>query len=265
MRFALLLAASFALVAVPGSAADPPPAVDLTGHTESDSVEIRPRVTGFITKIAVKDGETVQKGDLLAEIDSRLYKIELDKAKAQLVRAEAQVKAAEAQLNRLAEAVKRGIVSKEELEKAAAEREVAKAEVDAGKAGVAYAEIQLSYTRLVSPIDGRLSQFKLTEGNVVRADETSLVTVVRTDPLYVSFDVDEKSFLRMRDTLKDNKATVAVGFANDEGYPHKVTVEFVAPTFDAEKGTVRLRAKLPNPKGDYAPGMFVRVRITPAK
>jgi multidrug efflux system membrane fusion protein len=269
MRTVLLLAGGLVLAAIPCRADDPPKKADaglpFSGVVEADTVEIRARVNGYITKIAGKDGATVKKGEVLAEIDSRPYRIELDKAKAQLARAEAQARVADAKLERLAELVKKGIVPKEELDQAAAEREAAKADVEACKAGLASAEVQLAYTRLVSPIDGRLGQFRTTEGNLVRADETSLVTVVRTDPLYIAFDVPERDFLRLRDTLKDNKAAVAVGFSNDEGYPHKVTVDFVAPTFDVEKGTVRVRAKLPNPKGDYVPGMFARVRITPAK
>jgi multidrug efflux system membrane fusion protein len=259
MQTALLLA----LVAAPGD--EPKNQLDVSGIIESETVEIRPRVTGFITKIAVKDGATVKKGDLLAEIDSRLYKIELDRAKAQLVRAEAQVKIAETQIARLEDAVKRGIVSKEELEKAAAEREAAKADVEVAKAGLALAELNLAYTRLTSPIDGRIGRLLTTEGNLVRADETTLVTVVRTDPVYVAFDVPERDFLRLRDSLKDNKAAITLGFGDDKDFPLKATLDFVSPVIDPAKATIRVRAKLANPKGDYLPGMFARVRITPAK
>lgn len=268
MRTVLHLATGFILAATPCRAEDPPNKADaelvFSGVVEADTVEIRPRATGFITKIAVKDGEAVKKGDLLAEIDSRLYRIELDRAKAQFGRAEAQLKVAETQFARLEEAVKRGIVSKEELEKAVAEREVARAEVEAAKAGLKFAELQLAFTRLTSPIDGRAGRFQLIEGNLVRADETSLVTIVRTDPVYLSFEVDERAFLKLRPALKDRKLVVGIGLRDDEAYPRKVTVDFVDSKFNRE-GTIRLRGTLPNPKGDFVPGMFARVHVIPAK
>jgi RND family efflux transporter MFP subunit len=269
MRTVLLLAGGFVLAASPCRADDPPKkaAAELlfSGVVEADTVQIRPRVTGFITRIAVKDGATVKKGELLAEIDSRPYRIEHDKAKAQLVRADALTKIAEAKLERLAELAKKGIVPKEELEKAAAEREVARAEVEAAKAGLAFAELNLAFTRLTSPIDGQASRFPTSEGNLVRADETVIITVVRTDPVYLSFEVDEKAFLKLRPALKDGKVVAGVGFGDDETYPHKVTVDFVDSMFNPETGAIRLRGKLPNPKGDFVPGMFARVRIIPAK
>jgi RND family efflux transporter MFP subunit len=270
MQTAALIAVGCVL-AVPGAWADDPPKADpkkapeFAGRVEADAVEIRARVTGYITALRVQDGAAVKKGEVLAEIDPRPYRIELDKAKASLALAEAREKLTEAESERVKAAVRAGVAGKDETTKVEAQREVARAEMAAAKALVELAEYHLSLTRLVSPIDGRVGRFHLIAGSLVRADNDSVVTVVRTDPVYVTFDVDERSFLRLRDLFKNGKVTAAVGFAGEDGFAHEVTVDFVSPSFDADKGTVRLRGALPNPKGLHVPGLSVRVRITPGK
>ena len=268
MRPAALLLAGLALAA--GARADDPPkpepakVYDFTGRVEADTVELRPRVTGYVTKIAVKEGEAVKKGELLAEIDPRFYRIELDRARAKLTRAEAQMKPADAKLTRLKKAVAAGTAAKEELEAAEAEREIAAAEVVLAKAELELADLQLSWTKIAAPMDGRVSRIHTIEGNLVRADTDVVAVVIRPDPLVVAFDVEERTFARLREAAgKGGALAVSVGLATEDGFPRKAEFRTADAAVDPKTGTVRLRAALPNPKGELLPGQFVHVRVTP--
>jgi RND family efflux transporter MFP subunit len=266
------LAAPFLFVVAltaPAPAADPPKVdfkkgVEFTGRAEATVVEIRPRVTGYIDRVLVKEGEAVRKGDVLAEVDDRPYKLKLDEAKAELAVAQAQAKLAAADLARTKEMVAKGIVSKEELTKVEAAWDVAKARVDAAKAVVALAELNLAWTKLTAPIAGRVGRFTTTPGNLVVADGPSIVSVVAADPIAVSFDVDERLLLALLRAREDNagKPVVEVGLADEDGYPHKAALEATPVKVDPATGTARFRATLANPKGLIAHGSFVRVRLT---
>ena len=267
MRFftPLLLAAA---LAAPGRAADPPKVdltkgVTFTGRADAPTVQVRSRVSGYVERVAVKDGATVKKGDLLAEIDDRLYKSKLDVAKAELAAAHAQAKRAAADVGRIKEMVKSGIVSKEEVERTEAAFDEAKSHTEAAKAAVALAELNLSFTKVRAPIDGRLGHFATSAGNLVKADETALVTLVAPDRVWVTFDVDERTALAFARAWNDKaKPVVEVGLADEDGYPHAAAFEAIGHEVDVNTGTVRFRAKLDNPKGLIAPGMFLRVRLT---
>ncbi len=274
MRFAaLLLATGFAIASAEIRAVDQPKeppkpapgnAFDFIGRIEAATVEIRPRVTGYLEKILVKEGAMVKQGDLLAEIDPRPYKTELDLAQAKLAAAMAGSKVTAANLARLKEAITRGIVPKEELTQAEAEHERSEAMKDAAKAEVKLAELNLSWTKLIAPMDGKVGRFRLTAGNLITSDGPSVVVVVATDPLLVAFDVDERTILKLRrDGLNVEKLTATAGLADEDGFPHKVVVDFIEPQFNPATGTVRVRGVLANPKGLISPGMFVRVRLMP--
>jgi multidrug efflux pump subunit AcrA (membrane-fusion protein) len=131
----------------------------------------------------------------------------------------------------------------------------------AAKAELELAELRLSWTKITAPADGRLNQLRLTVGNFVRADTDYLVAIVRTDLLFVEFDLEEKTALQLLPAAKDKKLTAAVGFANENGFPHKVEIDFIAGVLDPGS-TLRIRATLTNPKGEYLPGQSARVRLT---
>ena len=268
MRIAMLLTTVCISFAVNARADDPPKPeptkpFDFTGRLEAQVIDIRPRVSGTVTLIAAKDGETVKAGDLIAELDSRVLKIELEIAKAKLVKAETLLRAAEAKLERAKKLVASAVMTKEELSVAEADRDVAQAEVAAAKAELMRAQLNLSYTRVAAPAAGRLGQIKMSAGNFVRADDDILVSLVRMETLSVAFDVDEQSVLKMRQQIvKGSKIGVAVGFANEEGYPHKAEFRMTDPALDPKTGTLRFVATLPNAKDEFIPGQFTRVRVT---
>ena len=267
MRLAVLLLLAGAWAAP--ACADDPPKVDLkkgalfTGHAEARVVEVRSRVNGYLARVLVKDGEIVKKGDVLAEVDDRFYKAELNVAKAKLAKAQVAVKTATDNLARVRAAVEKGTEGKEALARAEAAQEEAKADVQVAEATLELAKIQLLYTTLAAPIDGRVGRILTTEGNLVRADETLLTSVVAADPIVVVFDVDERTLLAVARAVGDKgKLAVEVGLADEEGHPHKATPEALPVTIDPATGTAKFRATLPNPKGLIVHGQYLRIRLT---
>ena len=260
-----LAAAQQKTVAPPGTT--PAKGFDFNGRIEATTVEIRPRVTGCLMKILVKEGAMVKQGDLLAEIDPQQYKADLDVARAKLTVAEATSKVAISQLARLKELNSKGVIGQDDLIQAAGEKERSEALIHVANAEVVLAELNLSWTKLNSPMDGRVGQFAQTAGNLVTADGPAIVSIVAVDHVFVSFDVDERTMLKLRrDGLAEiGKLTALVGLSDEDGYPHKATVDFIDPQFNPKTGTVRVRGVLPNPKGLFSPGMFARVRLIPAE
>jgi RND family efflux transporter MFP subunit len=269
MRIYALLLVAFAMTAAHAADKndDPKPAaakpLDFTGHLEATSAQLRPRVSGFLTKTLAREGTMVKAGDLIAEIDSRPYQAILDQAISQIKLAEAQLKLAETVYARDKAAA--GVVSMLQVDQDIAEIDMAKAKTMAAKAVRDVAELNVSFTRIKAPFDGKLGRLLATEGNLLVQDTDTIITIVRTDPLYVAFDVDEGSILKLRESMKDKKLAAAIGFADEDGFPHAVTIDFVDCQIDPKTGTIRFRATLPNPKDTYLPGMFVRVRLTPGK
>lgn len=264
-RLLFALVAGAALAAGGAAQPDAKKHLDFTGRTEaSATVEVRARVTGELTKLHVKEGGAVKKGDLLAEIDARLYQLELDAAKARLMATEAKLRVAEANVVRVERAARVGIVPPEEFEQAKAAVIAERAEVAAAQAAAKASELNLSFTRLTAPIDGVAGRHLVAAGNlVIAADKTALLTLVATDPLHVWFNVDERSVARLRPG-DGKKVEVRVGFAGEEGFPHAAELDLIEPVADPAVNTVRVRARLANPKGQFTPGMTARVRVTPA-
>jgi multidrug efflux system membrane fusion protein len=271
MRFAAPLLIVSALVAP--ARADDPPKVDLkkgvalVGRSDAPQmVEMRARVSGYLERIAVKEGEAVRKGDLLVELDSRPYQAKLATAKAQLDVATAQLKLATANYERTKLLYDKGVVTNEEVTTTAAAMDEAAARTKAAKAVVAEAEVDLAYTKLLAPIDGKVGRFFITTGNLVAADKTKIVTVTATDPMLVYFDVDERTLLALRRALgeKGTKPVIEVGLSDEDGYPHKAELGPIGHAVDPKTGSVRLRATLPNPKELIVPGQFLRVRLSVA-
>lgn len=239
-------------------------------------VEIRARVTGYLVKLNFEDGRNVKKGDLLYEIDPRPYQTALDRAKGELVRLRALVEKATADVDRSERLRSSNAVSQDEYEQYVTNLAVHKASIQSAEAALRDAELNLEFTKIVSPIDGRISRTRITEGNLVQpgaGDTTVLTTVVTTNPIYVYFNIDERALLQYEevamksglslhpDQLEERKFPVEIGLGNEAGFPHTGTLDFADNKIDRTTGTLRVRGVFDNAKGYLTPGLFVRVRI----
>jgi len=240
---------------------------EFTGRVEAvKSVELRPRVSGYVERIAYEEGEEVRKGDLLFEIDARPYRATLAETEANLERARSEARLARAQHERAQSLVEAQAISREEAESRRAEAAQGDAAVRAAEAAVASARLDLQFTQVRSPIDGRAGRALITAGNLAQADATVLTSVVSLDPVHVHFEGDEQTFLRYRELARngdraESSNPVRVGLASEAGYPHKGVVDFVDNQVDPATGTIRLRAVLPNPDRVFTPGLFARVQL----
>ena len=230
------------------------------------AVDIRPRVSGYIDRIAFKEGDMVKAGDLLFVIDPRPYRATYDSAVAQLERARASAQLAAAQYKRGESLIKTGVISIDTYDTRSAALGQNSADVHAAEAALATAKLNLDFTEVRSPIAGRVSRALLTLGNLVQADQTVLTSVVSQDPVYVYFQPDEQSFLRYRELARkgeraNSENAVRVGLASETGFPHSGTVNFVNNQVDAATGTINVRATVPNPDGVFVPGLYARVQL----
>lgn len=240
---------------------------DFTGRvTAIETVELRPRVSGYVERVAYQEGQEVKKGDLLFVIDQRRYKAQLDQAQADLERARAEARLAQTQDVRAQTLVEAKAISREEFETRRAATTQGNAAVRAAEAAVANAQLDLQFTQVRSPINGRAGRAAVTEGNLAQADSTLMTTLVSQDPVFVYFEADEQSFLRYQALARDGKRAqsqnpVRVGLANEQGYPHEGTVDFTDNQVDPATGTIRARAVLRNPDRIFTPGLFARVQL----
>jgi len=230
-----------------------------------DSVEVRARVSGYVQRIAFKEGGEVHKGDLLFVIDQRPYRDALDSANAQLERASATTKLAQTQDQRARTLLKAKATSSEEAETRQAEYVQSQADLHAAEAAVATAKLNLGFAEVRAPIDGRVSRAMLTVGNLAVADQTLLTTVVSQDPVYVYFDPDEQSYLRYNAQAREqgltNSSLVRIGLINEQGFPHVGTLDFLDNQIDPTTGTIHARAMLSNPDHLFTPGMYAHVQL----
>jgi RND family efflux transporter MFP subunit len=247
---------------------------DFTARTAAvDSVEVRARVWGYLDKVNFKEGALVKKGDVLFEIDPRTYEAVLNQAKAKVALDEAQLKYNESDYRRNLYLNSKGAASTDDLEKARAARDVAAAAVGADKANMERSRLDLDYTRVKAPVSGRVSRMIVTVGNLVQSGDqnggTLLTTLVSVDPMYAYFDVDEGTVLRVRKLIREGKVRsardvevpVLLGLANEEGFPHRGTINFVDNQVNPRTGTLRVRGVFPNKDESLAPGYFARVRL----
>src|SRR5216684_661571 len=247
---------------------------DFTARTAAvDSVEVRAHVWGYLDKINFKEGALVKKGDVLFELDPRPYQALLNQAKAKVVQDEAQLTYDEAEYQRNLRLVCSGAVSRSDLDKTAAARGVDLANIAADKAVVASRQLDLDYTKVLAPVSGRVSRYVVTVGNLVQSGDqaggTLLTTIVSVDPMYAYFDVDERTVLRVQRLIREGKAKSArdaelpvfLGLANEDGYPHQGTINFVDNQVNPKTGTLRLRGVFPNKDEALSAGYFARVRV----
>jgi multidrug efflux system membrane fusion protein len=239
---------------------------EVTGRLEApQSVIIRPRVSGYIDHVAFKEGALVKKGDLLFQIDPRPFQDEVN-------RLEAQLQQARATQNRTASEASRGdklfagkVIGAEETDARNAAALEAKAAVAATQAQLDAAKLNLGFTQIKAPIDGRVSRAELTEGNLVNADQSVLTSLVSTDQVYAYFDVDERVYLKYVDLEHKGQLTanspVYLGLSSEEGFPHLGQLDFVDNQVNAKTGTIRGRAVFDNRDGTFTPGLYARVRL----
>ena len=243
---------------------------EFTGRLEAvDQVEIRPRVSGYIQRVTFTEGREVRKGEVLFQIDSRPYQAELARAEAELERAKSAASLAASDVQRADKLVKAQAISREEFDSRTSAEAQGGASVKAAEAAVETARLNLEWTRVRSPIAGRVSNALVTEGNLVQTSPaTLLTTVVSLDPMYVYFDSDEQTYLRYAGQAKSAgsnwrtaRLPVYLGLANEEGYPHQGRLDFVDNQVDPNTGTIRTRAVLSNKARALTPGLFARVKL----
>jgi len=235
---------------------------EFSGRLEAvERVEIRPRVSGFITAVNFKPGAEVKKGDVLFVIDARPYQAEADRADAAAKSARAKTDLARVELARAERLLGDKAIAQREYDERASGVKELDATARAFDAQAQTARLNLSYTRVTSPIDGRVSKAEITLGNLV--DATNILTsVVSLDRIYASFDGDEETYLRVsKDAHAGRAVAVNVGLAGEEGFPHEGKLEFVDNQLDSRTGSVRMRATFDNKDRGMAPGLFARVQI----
>jgi membrane fusion protein, multidrug efflux system len=232
----------------------------------TDAVDVRARVSGYIERIAFKEGTEVKAGDLLFVIDPRPYRAAYDSAVAQLARARASEQLAQEDEKRAQDLIAAKAISREEFDTRRAGSTQSNADVRAAEAAVATAKLNLGFTEVRSPIAGRVSRAMLTLGNLAQADQSLLTSVVSQDPVYVYFQPDEQAFLRYAELARKGERAksanpVRVGLATDQGYPYTGTVDFINNQVDPATGTINLRAVVPNPDRIFTPGLYARVQL----
>ena len=242
---------------------------EFTGHFEAvQSVEVRPRVSGFVQHVSFPEGASVRQGDVLLTIDPRPYQAEVERAEAVLEQAKTREQLAQQELDRAKRLVATQAISREELDARTSGVAESGAAVRAADAALQNARLNLEWTTVRAPISGRVGRAEITEGNLVQSGPPSpslLTTIVSLDPIYVYFDSDEQAYLKYvaapRGHSGPDGLSVQVGLANETGYPHEAKVDFVDNRVDQSAGTIRVRAVLPNPNRMFAPGLFARVRL----
>jgi RND family efflux transporter MFP subunit len=246
---------------------------EFTGRLQAiETVEIRPRVSGYIDKVAFTEGGQVKAGELLFVIDPRPYKADYDRAVADVKRYKTVLDLARIESVRVQKLKESGAVSQEELDERTSTVAQAEANVAGAEAARELAALNLSFTRVTSPIAGRVSRAEVTRGNLVTGGAnggTLLSSVVSMDPIYLYFDADEQSYLRYsqlarkgeRPSSREHPNPVQVGLANEAGFPHTGTMDFVDNQLNPQSGTIRGRAVLSNKDGQFTPGLFARVQL----
>ncbi|MFO1811566.1 multidrug efflux RND transporter periplasmic adaptor subunit MexE [Pseudomonas aeruginosa] len=245
---------------------------EFTGRLEApESVELRPRVSGYIDRVAFHEGALVKKGDLLFQIDPRPFEAEVKRLEAQLQ----QARAAQARSVNEAQRGERlrasNAISAELADARTTAAQEAKAAVAATQAQLDAARLNLSFTRITAPIDGRVSRAEVTAGNLVNSGETLLTTLVSTDKVYAYFDADERVFLKYvelarqagRDTRSESP--VYLGLSSEDGNPHLGRLDFLDNQVNPRTGTIRGRAVFDNAKGEFTPDLYVRLKLVGSK
>jgi multidrug efflux system membrane fusion protein len=237
---------------------------EFTGRLEAvQSVEIRPRVSGYIDRIGFEEGVRVKKGQILFRIDPRPFRAEADRQLAARNRALSELDLAKANHARAQRLIGEHAIAREEFDRLSSADSVADSDLAAADAALTAAKLNLEFTEVRAPIDGRVSRALITRGNLVSSDSL-LTTIVSDDPIYASFDADEQAFLRYSRNVANRTAgvdPVYMGLADEKDFPHAGRLNFVDNQVDRKTGTIRARAVFANPDGIFTPGLFVRIRL----
>jgi RND family efflux transporter MFP subunit len=248
---------------------------DFTGRMDAiKTVDVRPRVSGYVMEAPFKEGDVVTAGQLLFQIDPRTYQADLEVAKANLKQAEADRRLQTKNADRVRQLIGNGSVSKEEYDQAVANRDKAIATVGSMEAALDRAKLYLGFTRVTAPLDGRISRRQVDPGNLVNADQTILTTIVTEDPMYAYFDVDERTYLDLVAATSLASAStggntwfsamefpVLMRLANQDEFAEMGQVNFLDNRLNANTGTVRMRGVFQNPRRLLKSGLFVRIRL----
>jgi RND family efflux transporter MFP subunit len=243
---------------------------DFVGRFEAvDQVDVRPRVSGYLTRIGFKDGEVVKKGQVLFEIDPRPYAAALDQTKAQQQRAQATLQNARTALDRGKALLAARAISQEEFDNRQATERQATADLAAAEANVRNADLNLGFTKVTAPLAGRVSDRKVAVGNLVNADNTVLTTIVSIDPIRFTFDGSEALYLKYqrdnrdggRKSSRNASNPVLIRLQDEADYRWKGRMDFVDNALSSGTGTIRGRAEVDNPGGFLTPGMFGHLRL----
>ena len=234
-----------------------------------ERVDLRPRVSGYISKVSLVAGQEVKKGDVLFTIDQRPYQAEFKRAQADVARARTQLALSKSERDRAIKLLDQHAISREEFDSRVSGSEQAEANVQASAAALDTAALNLSFTEVRSPITGVVSREEVTEGNLVTAGQTLLTRVVSVDKIYVEFESDEQVYLKYaaltrsgeRDNARNSHLPVWVGLADEKGTPHEGQMVFLDNALDAQTGTIRARALLDNRDRRFTPGLFARVKL----
>ena len=245
---------------------------DFIGHFDPVyAVEVRARVNGYLKEANFKDGDEVEKGAVLFDIDDRPYRATFDNQAALVEQARAHFTKLNFDHLRAENLLQRNAIGREEYDRTQGDFAEAKAAIGAVKASLDMAQLNLDWTKVTAPISGRLSRRMVDPGNLVTADVTPLTTIVSLDPMYVYFDVDERTLLKIRRLIAEGRVQsrtqaelpVLIGLSDEQpNFPHVGTIDFSDNRLDASTGTLRLRGKIDNPKPRlFSPGLFARVRL----
>src|SRR5262249_27232818 len=251
--------------------------LEFTGRISAiDSVDVRARVTGYITKVDFTEGALVKAGDPLFEIDPREYEAAALRAEGQVARLRSPLARADSEVARNQTLRPSGAASARDLERAVADKGAVEGELKANLAQLEQAQLDVEFAHVTAPIAGRVSRAEITQGNLVVVGASGgplLTTVVSIDPVYVNFDADERSLIRVQKALIARDGTVSpenvravqipvmVALADETDFPHRGTIDFVDNQIDPSTGTIHVRAVLPNSDRLLQPGLFVRVRV----
>jgi len=241
---------------------------EFSGRVQAiDRVEVRPQVSGLIEAVHFQDGQLVKKGDPLFTIDPRPFQAELARAEAALAGAKAQLVLAQANLDRNKQLIAIHAIAQSDLDQTNAALLQADANVKAAQAAVQTAHLNLDYTAIASPVDGRVSRAEITVGNLVGTGPTApvLTTVVSVSPVYVEFEIDEQTYLKYAANGASgnsgiDRIPVSMGLASEEGYPHAGRLKAIDNRLDTTSGTIRVRALFENATGELTPGLYAKVR-----